>query len=164
MKPVLVFISVCLLAIAAAGAFTLGQQKWTPVPPGGPDSSPDYSWEKSDSGCLRPTDQTYRARLDALGALLFGAATYSDDPAIQQVLISKASERLRFLFGVADQQLQGRDYLAGKRSLADPYLYVVMRWAQAKQLDLGNTPDLQRFFKRMDADEGVRRALKKQGL
>ena len=72
MKPVFVFISTCLLAIAAAGVSALGQQKWTPVPPGGPDSSPDYSWEKSDSGCLRPTDQTYRARLDALGTLLFG--------------------------------------------------------------------------------------------
>ena len=35
---------------------------------------------------------------------------------------------------------------------------------QAKQVDLGDTPNLQRFFKRMDADEGVQRALKKQGL
>ena len=97
-------------------------------------------------------------------ALVFGAAGYSDDATIQQVLIDKASERLRFLFGVAEKQLQGRDYLTGKRSVADPYLYVIMRWAQAKQVDLGDTPNLQRFFKRMDADEGVQRALKKQGL
>lgn len=97
-------------------------------------------------------------------ALVFGAAGYSDDANIQQVLIDKASERLRFLFGVAEKQLQGRDYLTGKRSVADPYLYVIMRWAQAKQVDLGDTPNLQRFFKRMDADEGVQRALKKQGL
>ena len=97
-------------------------------------------------------------------ALVFGAAGYSDNANIQQVLIDKASERLRFLFGVAEKQLQGRDYLTGKRSVADPYLYVIMRWAQAKQVDLGDTPNLQRFFKRMDADEGVQRALKKQGL
>ncbi len=97
-------------------------------------------------------------------ALLFGAANYSDDAAIQKVLIDKTAERLRFLFGVADKQLQGRDYLTGKRSIADPYLYVIMRWAQAKQVDLGNVPNLQRFFKQMDADEGVQRALKKQGL
>ncbi len=97
-------------------------------------------------------------------ALVFGAAGYSDDANIQQVLIDKASERLRFLFGIAEKQLQGRDYLTGKRSVADPYLYVIMRWAQAKQVDLGDTPNLQRFFKRMDADEGVQRALKKQGL
>ena len=97
-------------------------------------------------------------------ALVFGAAGYSDNANIQQVLIDKASERLRFLFGVAEKLLQGRDYLTGKRSVADPYLYVIMRWAQAKQVDLGDTPNLQRFFKRMDADEGVQRALKKQGL
>lgn len=97
-------------------------------------------------------------------ALVFGAASYSDDAAIQEILISKASERLRFLFGLADQQLQGRDYLTGQRSLADPYLYVVMRWCQAKQVDLGSVPDLQRFFKQMGEDEGVRRALARQGL
>lgn len=97
-------------------------------------------------------------------ALVFGAASYSDDAAIQQILVSKSAERLRFLFGLTNQQLQGRDSLTGKRSLADPYLYVLMRWAAAKQIDLSDMPNLQRFFKLMDADEGVRRALKKQGL
>ncbi|MCB5363070.1 glutathione S-transferase family protein [Pusillimonas sp. CC-YST705] len=97
-------------------------------------------------------------------AMLFGVAAYSEDPAIQQVLVSKSAEKLVFLFGLLDQQLQGRDYLSGTRSIADPYLYVLLRWAQVKQINVSEMANLQRFFKQMDSDEGVRRALTKQGM
>lgn len=97
-------------------------------------------------------------------ALVFGVAAYTSDESIQQILVSKAAERLRFLFSIADAQLEGRDWLTGKRSLADPYLYVLMRWTRAKQIALGDMPNLQKFFEQMDADPAVRRALEKQGL
>lgn len=61
------FVSIC--ASAQSGG------RWTPVPPGGPDSSPDYSWEKSDTGCLRTTNSAYNAQLEAVSKLLFGAAS-----------------------------------------------------------------------------------------
>lgn len=97
-------------------------------------------------------------------ALVFGAQGYSDDTAIQKLIIDKTAERLRFLFGIADKQLEGKGWLTGKRSIADPYLYVVGRWARAKEIDLSGMDNLQRFLTRMDADESVVTALKKQGL
>lgn len=97
-------------------------------------------------------------------AMIFGVQAYSSDAEIQKLLIDKTSERLRFLFGVADKQLEGKDWLTGKRSIADPYLYVVSRWAHAKEVDLSGMDNLKRFFERVDADPAVQTALKKQGL
>ncbi|TFL10018.1 glutathione S-transferase family protein [Pusillimonas caeni] len=97
-------------------------------------------------------------------AMIFGVQAYSSDAEIQKLLIDKTSERLRFLFGIADKQLEGKDWLTGKRSIADPYLYVVSRWARAKEVDLSGMDNLKRFFERVDADPAVQTALKKQGL
>lgn len=97
-------------------------------------------------------------------AALFGVQAISEDPAIQKVIVDKTAERLRFLFGIADKQLEGKDWLTGKRSIADPYLYVVGRWARAKEIDLSGMNNLQRFLTRLDADESVMTALKKQGI
>ncbi|CAM5381408.1 glutathione S-transferase family protein [Eoetvoesiella caeni] len=98
-------------------------------------------------------------------SLIFGAQGYSDDPNIQQVLVDKSTERVKFLFGVANQDLANKPYLAGEnRSIADPYLYTIQRWAKAKQVDLSDMQNLTAFYTRMDADAGVQAALKKQGL
>lgn len=65
-----------LLSIAFAEDAYAQEDRWIPVPPGGTDSSPDYSWEKhSSTRCLRPTDKGYGSRLEALGELLFGTAS-----------------------------------------------------------------------------------------
>lgn len=95
---------------------------------------------------------------------IFGAPGYSDDPAIQQLLIQKTIERVKFLFGIADQDLAGKQYLAGSKSIADPYLYTIQRWAKAKEIDLSSLSNLGAFFTRMEDDAGVRAALEKQGL
>ncbi|PVY60284.1 glutathione S-transferase [Pusillimonas noertemannii] len=97
-------------------------------------------------------------------AMIFGVQGYSSDPQIQKLLLDKTTERVRFLFGIADKQLEGKDWLTGKRSIADPYLYVVGRWARAKEIDLSGMNNLKRFLDRMDADAGVQTALQKQGL
>ncbi|MCA1714372.1 MAG: glutathione S-transferase family protein, partial [Gammaproteobacteria bacterium] len=72
--------------------------------------------------------------------------------------------KLRGLFERADQQLRGRDWLAGFRSYADPYLFVVLRWAQKTGVDLSGLDSLARFGERMQADPGVQAALKAEGL
>lgn len=97
-------------------------------------------------------------------SMVFGAQAYSQDPEVQKVLIEKAIERVRFLLEIADKQLEGKDWLTGKRSIADPYLYVVSRWARAKEVDLSGLTNLQRLVTRLDADPGVVAALKKQGI
>lgn len=74
-----------------------------------------------------------------------------------------ALERLRPLFQQLDAQLEGREWLTGQRSIADPYLFVVLRWAHAKQADLSGCTQLESFFARMQGDAGVQAALLAEG-
>jgi len=97
-------------------------------------------------------------------SMLFSAPSYSDDAKVQEILTNKSAERVQFLFGVADKQLNGKDYIAGQRSVADPYLYTVMRWTKIKNVSLQGMPNLAAYYDRMDSDAGVRNALTKQGL
>jgi glutathione S-transferase len=97
--------------------------------------------------------------------LVFGANYFADgDAAVAQVLAKKGLEKLKSFFKILNDQLKGRDWLTGQRSVADPYLFVLLSWADAKQLDLSGMDDLRRFQKRMGEDKGVQAALKAQGL
>jgi glutathione S-transferase len=75
-----------------------------------------------------------------------------------------ARQKLRGFFERADAQLRGEDWLTGTRSIADPYLFVTLRWAKAVDVDLSGLANLERFFQRMSADDGVREALQAEGL
>ncbi|MCE5232491.1 MAG: glutathione binding-like protein [Mizugakiibacter sp.] len=95
---------------------------------------------------------------------LFGATAYlGDEGAIEKSKVA-ARAQLRGYFERADAQLADRDWLAGTRSIADPYLYVVMRWAPGQGVDLSGLRHLERFFQRMQADAAVQRVLKEEGL
>jgi glutathione S-transferase len=94
---------------------------------------------------------------------LFGSDSFLDDAALEQTQ-EKARGKLRELFGRADAQLQGREWLTGTRSIADPYLFVVLRWAKAMKIDLSGYDNLASFTARMSADEGVRKVLTAEGL
>ena len=94
---------------------------------------------------------------------LFGSTSFLDDAAAQQTK-DKALSKLRDLFGRADQQLKGREWLTGSRSIADPYLFVVLRWAKAMNVDLSGYDNLARFFDHMVADPGVGNVLAEEGL
>ncbi len=49
-------------------------------------------------------------------------------------------------------------------TIADIYLYVTLRWAFALGLDLSFYPTLDGFMHRVEENEGVRAALRQQGL
>jgi glutathione S-transferase len=95
---------------------------------------------------------------------LFGATSYLEDPALVELSKQAARAKLRTLFEYVDAQLAGRDWIAGTRSIADPYLFVVTRWAMAMDVDISGLDNLQRFFERMLANPGVQRALRQEGL
>lgn len=95
-------------------------------------------------------------------SLVFAPQNFTVDEAGKNALVSKATERVQFLFGVADQALEGKDYLTGKRSIADPYLFTIMTWAKFKQVDLGGFKNLARFFETMANDPSVLQAQKRQ--
>ncbi|MBK6375613.1 MAG: glutathione S-transferase N-terminal domain-containing protein [Xanthomonadales bacterium] len=95
---------------------------------------------------------------------LFGTTAYLEDPAMIEKSKDAARKSLRGLFEKANAQLEGRDWLAGTRSIADPYLYVVLRWAQALNIDLSGFDNLAAFSKRMESDPAVGKVLKAEGL
>jgi glutathione S-transferase len=72
--------------------------------------------------------------------------------------------RLRGIFERAERQLNGKQWIAGFRSFADPYLYITLRWAQNTRVDLSGFDNLAAFKRRMDEDSGVRAALRAEGL
>jgi glutathione S-transferase len=95
---------------------------------------------------------------------LFGTTAYLEDEGMIGRSKDAARTKLRGLFERVDAQLAGRDWIAGKRSIADPYVFVVTRWAKAMDVDLAGLGNLERFFNAMLADPGVHRALEQEGL
>ncbi|GAA3929947.1 glutathione S-transferase family protein [Luteimonas lutimaris] len=95
---------------------------------------------------------------------LFGATAYLDDEATIEKTRDAARTALRGLFERADAQLANGDWIAGSRSIADPYLYVVTRWANAQGVDLSGLDNLARFSARMEADPAVQKVLGEEGL
>lgn len=94
---------------------------------------------------------------------LFGSTSYLDAEAAAKTK-DHARTVLRAYFERIDQQLGRHEWLAGARSIADPYLFVMLRWAKAVKVDLSDLKNLSKFEQRMRTDPGVQRALDEQHL
>lgn len=95
---------------------------------------------------------------------LFNPGAFHADASQHGAIKEAARKRVRGLFERADQQLEGKQWLAGFRSFADPYFYITLRWADAMGIDVGDLGNLVAFKQRMESDAGVRAALKAEGL
>ena len=95
---------------------------------------------------------------------LFGSTKYLDNADAVDATRKQAMTKIRGFYERLDAQLAGRDYLAGTRSIADPYLFVTLQWAKRLKLDLGGLDNLQAFDARMRADAGVQAAMTAEGL
>ncbi|BCT91438.1 glutathione S-transferase GST-4.5 [Lysobacter helvus] len=96
--------------------------------------------------------------------VFFGSANFLEDPKLIEKAQDNARQSLRTLFERADKQLAGKQWIAGTRSIADPYLFVVLRWARAVKVDLSGLDHLHAFFEHMRKDPGVQKALEEEGL
>lgn len=95
---------------------------------------------------------------------LFGGTMYlNDETAIAQTKDNAQKAVVRMLTTV-NQHLDQQDYLAGTRSMADAYLYVILRWVKSLHIDISALSSLQRFTDRMQTDSGVQTALTMEGL
>lgn len=90
---------------------------------------------------------------------LFGATNYLEDANTIEKTKADARKKLRDLFERIDRQLMGREWIAGVRSVADPYLFVVTRWAKSSGVDLRGLDNLERHFRRMTGDAAVQKVL-----
>ncbi|MBR1375530.1 MAG: glutathione S-transferase N-terminal domain-containing protein [Cardiobacteriaceae bacterium] len=81
-----------------------------------------------------------------------------------QELKNNASTRIKNLLNTVNNQMQDRDFLADKKSVADAYLFVILGWCKALQLDISEYSNLTAFVAIMAEDEGVKAALSQEGL
>lgn len=96
---------------------------------------------------------------------LFGATGYLEDEAAIEKTKEHARRTVRGKLELVDQQLQKHDnWITGTRSIADPYLFVISRWARAMDIDLDGLDAFGRFHEHMLADAGVAKALREEGL
>ena len=64
-----------------------------------------------------------------------------------------------------DKMLEGKQYLMGdKFTVADAYLYTVLRWTGRIEMDLAKWPNLKAYVERVAARPKVQEALKAEGL
>lgn len=95
---------------------------------------------------------------------LFGTTAYLGDEAAIDKTRQNARKVVRHLFELVDRQLHGRDFIAGTRSIADAYLFVLASWTKRVGIDLSDLVGIARFEQRMRADPAVQKAMKAEGL
>lgn len=90
---------------------------------------------------------------------IFSPSRFLEDETLAAALAKCARARVRTYLRRLDEQLAGKDWLVGTRSIADPYLFVMLRWAGRKGIPLDEFTNLSRFLQRMHADQGVQAAI-----
>ena len=90
---------------------------------------------------------------------LFKASYFHPDASVASVIADNARQHVRDYLQRLDARLQGRDWLVDQKSVADPYLFVLLRWTLRFKIDLGEFNHLASFFERMYAEPTVRQAI-----
>jgi len=76
-----------------------------------------------------------------------------------------SKENLGKRFDWLDKQLAGKQYLTGdKFTVADAYLFTVLRWSPRIEIDLAKWPNLKSYVDRVGARPKVREAMEAEGL
>lgn len=84
---------------------------------------------------------------------LFGPKTPEEYKAILREALANKYKWL-------DSALAGKNYLLGDDfSVADAYLYTILRWSKSAELDVANFPNLKAYYDRVDARPAVAAAL-----
>jgi glutathione S-transferase len=90
---------------------------------------------------------------------IFAPSRFLPDPSLAGAIADTARGHVRTYLGRIDKQLAGRDWLTGERSAADPYLFVLLRWADRRNVGLDGLANLSRFADRMYTDPAVRKVI-----
>jgi glutathione S-transferase len=86
-------------------------------------------------------------------------------PDSPEAVKTQAREKLSTRFAYVDRILADRTFLTGDTfSVADGYLFTVLRWVNHVGMTLADWPSLTRFFEQVSARPAVRAALIAEGL
>lgn len=120
--------------------------------------------ERFPQAGLAPTDPLGRARLqqwlsfvgtELHKAVYFPLLDKRSTPGAKEYALSKADSRL----GWVASQLEGREVLLDRFSVADAYLVTVLTWSAVTPIQLQRWPALVAYVKRMQARPNVARAM-----
>jgi glutathione S-transferase len=87
------------------------------------------------------------------------------DPAASEEVKAKQRDKLAGRFDWLHDQLGEQSYLMGENfTVADAYLFTVLNWSRAMNIDLGRWPRLQAYLARVAQRPAVQQALQAEGL
>jgi glutathione S-transferase len=87
------------------------------------------------------------------------------NPRLSEETKTVFKERLTGRLNIAAKALAGKDYLMGKTfTVADAYLYTVLRWSPRFGFDLAPWPALKDYMERIAARPAVKAAMAEEGL
>jgi glutathione S-transferase len=87
------------------------------------------------------------------------------NPAMSDETKNLFREKIGKTFAYVDGRLAGKDYLMGSQfTVADGYLFTILRWAVGQKFDLGQYPNLKTYFDRVAARPKVKEAMLAEGL
>jgi glutathione S-transferase len=82
------------------------------------------------------------------------------NPAMPDAAKQLFKDKLAHRFGEINTDLGDQDYLMGAQfTVADAYLFTVMRWSRAFHIDLAQWPNLHAYFERVAARPAVKTAV-----
>jgi glutathione S-transferase len=82
-------------------------------------------------------------------------------PEFKEETLAKVSKKFDYL----SQRLTGVEFLLGEQfSVADAYLYTLLRWTRLFKIDLTKWPVLQKYMARVGARPAVKASLNEEGL
>lgn len=125
---------------------------------------------------LAPTDKFKLAQMNSFNAFLSSsvhtswahrsrAYRYTDEEAAKPGIVKKGVQSFQDQLGMIEaDKLQGPWVLGEQFTVADGYLFTMVRWLKAADVDLAPFPRLMAHFDRTAERAGVQRALKAQGL
>ncbi len=74
-------------------------------------------------------------------------------------------ENLANRFAYVEKELAGKQYLMGDQfTVADAYLFTVLRWSNVHQIDLKKYPNISAYMTRVAARPKVQQAMQEEGL
>ena len=96
----------------------------------------------------------------------FAPQRFAEDAPCQKAVKDMTYRKLADHFARLEETLKeaGGEYYLGQRSFADAYLYVITTWIEKTPLSIRDYPALAAFRDRMEQDEGVLKALDRQGM
>lgn len=122
--------------------------------------------QKPEAGLIAPAGSIERARITEWLAYTGAEIHKRFSPLFRggsEQEQAQAREMLTTRFAYADKVLAERDYLTGAQmTVADCYLFVVCRWAEKKEIPLGD--GLRDFMRRMNERPAVLKTLREEGL